>query len=114
MVDSEGRLWISSDQGSKSFMSGTNDGLWALETDGALRGTGKMFFRVPNGAELCGPVFSDDGETLFVAIQHPGDSGKIGEVRVETASTRWPDFDESMPPRPSIVSIRKRSGGKVG
>jgi len=114
VVDPDGRLWISSDQGSKAFMSGTNDGLWALETDGSLRGTGKMFFRVPNGAEMCGPVFSDDGESLFLAVQHPGDTGKPGEVRAETASTLWPDFVEGIPPRPSIVVVRKKGGGKVG
>lgn len=114
VVDPSGRLWISSDQGGKSRMSGTNDGLWALETEGAKRSTGKMFFRVPNGAEMCGPAFSDDGESLFVAVQHPGDSGKPGEVRIETASTRWPDFTETMPPRPSIVVIRKKAGGRVG
>ncbi len=114
VVDPDGRLWVSTDQGSKSFMTGTNDGLWALETDGALRGTGKMFFRVPNGAEMCGPAFSDDGESLFVAVQHPGDGGKPGKIRVETATTRWPDFKDDMPPRPSIVAIRKKAGGKVG
>lgn len=114
VVDPDGRLWIATDQGSKTLMSGTNDGLWALETDGALRGTGKMFFRVPNGAELCGPAFSDDGESLFVAVQHPGDTVKGGEARIETATTRWPDFDDDMPPRPSIVAIRRKAGGKVG
>jgi secreted PhoX family phosphatase len=113
-IDADGRLWVSTDQGAKTVMSGTNDGLWALETEGALRGTGKMFFRVPNGAELCGPVFSDNGETLFVAVQHPGDSGKPGEVRVETATTTWPDFEAEMPPRPSLVVIEKKTGGKVG
>jgi len=114
VVDPDGRLWVSSDQGSKTFMSGTNDGLWALETEGAKRGTGKMFFRVPNGAELCGPAFTDDGETLFVAVQHPGDQGRPGEVRVNTASTLWPDFKKGMPPRPSILAIQKKAGGKVG
>jgi secreted PhoX family phosphatase len=73
-----------------------------------------MFFRVPNGAELCGPIFSDNGETLFVAVQHPGDGGKPGEIRVETATTTWPDFEEGMPPRPSLVVIEKKTGGKVG
>ena len=114
VVDPQGRLWVSSDQGGKVFMSGTNDGLWALETEGAVRGTGKMFFRVPNGAELCGPVFSDDGEALFVAIQHPGDGGKAGQIRVETATTLWPDFKEGMPPRPSVMWIRRKAGGQVG
>jgi len=114
VVDPDGRLWVSTDQGLKTFMSGTNDGLWALETEGALRGMGKMFFRVPNGAELCGPIFSDDGETLFVAVQHPGDGGEPGQVRVETATTTWPDFEEGIPPRPSLVVIEKKAGGKVG
>ncbi len=114
VIDPSGRLWVSSDQGEKAFMSGTNDGLWALETEGALRGTGKMFFRVPNGAELCGPAFSDNGESLFVAVQHPGDHGKPGVARVETATTQWPDFQDGMPPRPSILVIRKKAGGKVG
>ncbi len=113
-VDPSGRLWISTDQGSKAFMTGTADGLWALETEGALRGTGKMFFRVPAGAEMCGPVFSDDGENLFLAVQHPGDHGEPGQARVETAISRWPDFLETMPPRPSIVVVRKKGGGQVG
>lgn len=114
VVDPSGRLWVSSDQGGKAFMTGTNDGLWALETEGALRGNGKMFFRAPMGAELCGPIFSDDGESLFVAVQHPGDHGKPGAVRVENASTRWPDFSDDMPPRPSVLVIRKKAGGPVG
>ena len=111
-IDPSGRLWVSTDQGGRAFMSGTADGLWGVETQGALRGTSKMFFRVPTGAEMCGPVFSDNGESLFLAVQHPGDVGD--DVRVETAATRWPDFIDDMPPRPSIVVVRKKGGGKVG
>jgi secreted PhoX family phosphatase len=113
-VDSSGRLWISTDQGSKTAMSGTADGLWALETEGEQRGTGKMFFRVPVGAEMCGPVFSDNGESLFLAVQHPGDVGDRGQVRVETAGTLWPDFKQGMPPKPSIVVVTKKGGGRIG
>lgn len=113
-IDPSGRLWISTDQGSITSLSGTADGLWALETEGVLRGTGKMFFRVPTGAEMCGPVFSDDGESLFLAVQHPGDHGEAADARVETATTRWPDFLETMPPRPSLVVVRKKGGGQVG
>src|SRR3546814_9317824 len=36
-VDSAGRLWISTDQGSAWSKSGTADGLWGLETEGDLR-----------------------------------------------------------------------------
>lgn len=114
-TDPTGRLWISTDQGPKTNLSGTNDGLWALETEGSLRGTGKMFFRVPNGAEMSGPVFSDDGESLFLSVQHPGDiETKPGSTRFHNALTRWPDFEEGMPPRPSVVVVQRKGGGKVG
>ena len=52
--------------------TGRADGLYALETEGARRRTAKLFFRCPVGAEMCGPCFTPDQETLFVAVQHPG------------------------------------------
>ena len=90
-----------------------------METDGELRGTGKHFFRVPVGAEMCGPVFTPDGQTLFLAVQHPGEGGSDwpGFGRSSTfddPATRWPDFAEGMPPRPSIVVVTKEGGGPIG
>lgn len=114
-VDPAGRLWVATDQGEKVSLSGSADGLWALETEGVNRGTGKMFFRVPSGAELCGPIFSDNGESLFLSVQHPGDiSEKSGAARYDTATTLWPDFKEGTPPKPSLMVIRRKGGGRVG
>jgi secreted PhoX family phosphatase len=120
-VDPSGRLWIATDQGRDwSKASGTADGVWALETEGARRGTGRMFFRVPVGAELCGPRFTPDGRTLFVAVQHPAADGTQDFAGFERASTfddpatRWPDFSPDMPPRPSVVVITKDDGGVIG
>ncbi len=70
-IDADGRLWISTDQGSNWGKTGKSDGLYALETDGALRGSSKLFFRCPVGGELCGPYFTADQTTLFLAVQHP-------------------------------------------
>jgi secreted PhoX family phosphatase len=120
-VDPAGRLWVSTDQGKNwKTASGSADGVWALETEGARRGTGKMFFRVPVGAEMCGPRFTPDGKTLFVAVQHPATDGTIDYPGFERASTfedpatRWPDFQPEMPPRPSVVVITKDDGGAIG
>ncbi|MCG8358707.1 MAG: PhoX family phosphatase [Kiloniellales bacterium] len=119
-IDNRGNLWISTDQGAGWSLSGTCDGLWALETEGEKRGTGKMFFRTPVGAELCGPRFTPDDRTLFVAVQHPAVDGVRALEGFEKRSTfddpatRWPDFDDNMPPRPSIVVITKTDGGPIG
>jgi uncharacterized protein len=116
-IDEMGRLWVATD-GNQPSRTGRADGVWAMETEGAARATSKLFYRVPNGAELCGPEFTPDMETFFVAIQHPGepdeDDANAKPASFNTASTKWPDFKEGMPPRPSIVAITKRGGGKIG
>ncbi|HXF55071.1 MAG TPA: PhoX family phosphatase [Hyphomicrobiaceae bacterium] len=113
VVDPMGRLWIATD-GNSATATGRNDGVWAMETEGPARGTSKLFFRVPNGAELCGPEFTPDLATLFVAVQHPGESDDDkNPATFEKPATRWPDFKPDMPPRPSVVAITKRGGGKI-
>ncbi len=107
-IDPSGKLWVSTDGNPKS---GAADGLWAMETDGPLRGMGRAFFRAPIGAEVCGPRFSPDGKTLFLAVQHPGEDD---ETTFETPLCRWPDFKDDMPPRPSIVAIYKTDNGDIG
>jgi hypothetical protein len=116
-IDAQGRLWIATD-GNSPAKTGRNDGVWAMETEGAARGTSKLFFLCPNGAELCGPEFTPDLETLFVAVQHPGEAdeadSKANPATFENPSTRWPDFKPDIPPRPSIVAITRKGGGKIG
>jgi uncharacterized protein len=108
-IDADGRLWVSTD-GNNQKATGRTDGLWAVDTDGEMRGTSKLFFRVPIGAEMCGPVFTPGGETLFLAVQHPGDDGL---ATFEKPATQWPDFKEGMPTRPSVVVVTKQGGGKI-
>jgi uncharacterized protein len=115
-IDAMGRLWIATD-GNQPSRTGRADGVWALETDGAARGTSKLFYRVPNGAEMCGPEFTPDMETFFVAVQHPGepdeDDPNAKPASFDQMSTRWPDFRPELPARPSIVVITKKGGGKI-
>ncbi|TGR16813.1 MULTISPECIES: PhoX family phosphatase [unclassified Mesorhizobium] len=117
-IDSAGRLWVATDgQGPKA--TGRTDGLWAVDTEGSARATSKLFFRVPIGAEMCGPLFTPDDQTAFVAVQHPGDGGEDWDAfgrpsYYEDLSTRWPDFKPDMPVRPAVVAITKQGGGKIG
>jgi secreted PhoX family phosphatase len=117
--DADGRLWISTDQGSSWGKTMKSDGLYSLETEGALRGHSKLFFRCPVGGELCGPYFTDDSETLFLAVQHPGTDGTKDfkeferDSTFEDPATRWPDFADGMPPRPSVLVVTIQGGGKI-
>nr|WP_111299737.1 PhoX family phosphatase [Paracoccus saliphilus] len=117
-VDADGRLWVSTDGNSPSE-TGRTDGLWALDTEGEARGTSRLFYRVPVGAEMCGPCMTPDMATFFVAVQHPADGGDDWEEfgrpsYYEDLSTRWPDFRDNMPTRPSVVAITKQGGGRIG
>ena len=116
-IDADGRLWVATD-GNNWEDSRRADGLWAVDTEGEGRGTSRHFFRVPVGAELCGPYFAEDGESLFLAVQHPGDGGQewpeFGRVSTfEDPSTRWPDFQPGMPPRPSVMVVTRQGGGRI-
>ena len=109
VFDPQGRLWIATD-GSDEI--GLADGLWACAVTGPERAVTRHFFSCPRGAEMCGPCFTPDGATLFVAVQHPGDDK---DSSFDAPSTRWPAaMDSAMPPRPSIVVITRDGGGPIG
>ena len=111
--DPQGRLWIATDQGENWKRTNNADGVWACEVAGADRALTKFFARMPLGAECCGPCFTPDGKTLFVAVQHPAADG-VGPLDYENPATRWPDFKPDMPTRPSVIAITKRDGGLIG
>lgn len=108
-TDQSGNLWICTDGSPKTVE--LNDGLYAAATSGDQAAIPRLFFTGPAGCEVTGPAFTPDGETLFLSVQHPGDTD--GD-NFDKPSTRWPDFDEKMPPRPSVVAITKIGGGRIG
>ena len=105
--DPKGRLWIGTDGMNSLDMA---DGVYGMDLDGPARGMPKALYLAPFGAECTGPCFTPDGKTLFVAIQHPGeDSENAGNF-----TTRWPDFNDDIPPRPSVVVITHDEGDEIG
>jgi uncharacterized protein len=102
--DLAGNLWISTDgQPSAIFQ---NDGLFVVSVTGAQRGYLRQFFSSVSGSEVCGPEFTPDNSTLFLAIQHPGEGGTY-----ERPASYWPD--KKAPTRPSVVAISAENGAVI-
>lgn len=108
-LDPAGNLWITTDGQPDTIHK--NDGLYAMEFSGSHAGAPRLFFNGPAGCEVAGPAFTPDGKTLFLSIQHPADEK---HSTFDNPSTRWPDFKDGMPPRPSVIAITKKDGGLVG
>ena len=118
-VDAQGRLWIATD-GNSAKATGRTDGVWAIETEGEARGTSKLFFRVPG---RCGAVRPDvharrqdlvRRRSSTLATRRTSGGQSAASRPSTTPSTRWPDFKDGVPPRPSIVVITKEDGGDIG
>ncbi len=103
--DKAGNLWIVTDG---TQPNETNDGCYACPTEGPDRGLLRQFMSAPFGAEVCGCEFTPDNHTLFLSIQHPGESGSLKEPK-----SHWPDGASSQP-RPSVIAIRREDGGIIG
>jgi secreted PhoX family phosphatase len=97
--DAVGNLWISTD----GNVLGSNDGLFRVPVSGPDRGRVEQFLTVPFGAETCGPLVTEDQLSVFIAVQHPGETDG---ATFETPSSTWPHTDGF--PRPSVVVSYRR------
>jgi secreted PhoX family phosphatase len=107
-----------------------NNAAWVLPKDDE---NAYPFAIGPVETELTGLYFTGDGETLFLAVQHPGEDGGIREngafeerkfvmtatngeeftqTRKVPIGSNWPGKGPNNPPRPAVVAIR-RSNGKA-
>ncbi len=103
--DNAGNLWIATDGAARAIKY--NDGLFAVPVQGAQRGNVQQFFSTVAGSEVCGPEFTPDNRTLFLAIQHPGEGGTF-----EEPISTWPDRVGL--PRPSVITIQAFDNRVVG
>ena len=81
----------------------------------------RRFLVGPRGAEITGITSTPDGRTLFINVQHPGESTTYwnGITGTPTAAnpravSNWPDFAVDGRPRSATVVIRRVDGGVVG
>jgi len=80
-----------------------------VPTTGANRGQVLQFLTVPIGAECSGPLITEDGRTVFVAVQHPGEAD--GSTFEDPASM-WPHDNRF--PRPSVVQTYRIDRRGIG
>jgi uncharacterized protein len=98
MFDRSGTLWIATD--GMGDVLGINDGLFAVPVDGPERGRVQQFLGVPTGGEPTGPTLTPDNGTLFLAVQHPGQTSPPARP-----THGWPD--EQGWARPSVLASRR-------
>lgn len=104
--DRDGNLWVVCDMSSDKMGKGAyqpfgNNGLFVVPTAGDSAGDAFQFASGPTDAELTGPWFAEDGKTLFLSVQHPGELSPS----LDKLTSHWPDGGTAIP-RPSVVAIR--------
>ena len=114
LFDREGNLWVVCDIASDELNKGAyrpfgNNGLYFVPTRGPSAGDAFQFASGPVECELTGPWFSEDGGTLFLSVQHPGEESKS----LEALTSHWPHGGKALP-RPAVVAISGFPAKKPG
>lgn len=124
-VDPDRRVWIQTDisNSSQNLVSRGYDRIGnnqLLVADPETREV-RRFLTGPRGCEITGITTTPDQRTMFVNVQHPGESTSYWNALNGTPSnanprtvSNWPDFDPTGRPRSATVVIRRLDGGKVG
>ncbi len=120
--DYDGRLWIQTDI-SNSAQNRADRGYDRIANNQMLAadpatGEIKRFLTGPRGCEITGVHTTPDGRTMFVNVQHPGESTSYWNGLNGTPSTANPTTVSSWPygtrARPATVVVRKLDGGVIG
>jgi hypothetical protein len=106
-----------------------NNSVWVLPTSGPDAGNAYLFAIGPMECEMCGPFLTPDGQTLFLAAQHPGeyngmrqnmaseirkfamttpDGREFIQTREVPIGSNWPGRAPDDPPKPAVVAIRRK------
>ncbi len=115
--DKQGVLWIQTDahatQMYKSELARIgNNQMLACDT---ATGETRRFLTGPTNCEGTGVAFTPDSTTMFVSIQHPGETpSDRSDPANPSQYSNWPDYALNGRPRSALVVIRKIDGDVVG
>jgi secreted PhoX family phosphatase len=112
--DAQGLLWIQTDISTSVLNTGdyANIGNNQMLAANVATKEVRRFLTGPNGCEVTGVMTTPDGRTMFVNMQHPGETPRErSDPANPTAISTWPDGGR---PRSATVVIRKNDGGVIG
>lgn len=116
-IDAGGLMWIQTDISTSVINQGayTSIGNNMMLCADPKTGQTKRFLTGPAGCEITGITFTPDRRSVFINIQHPGEtaSERSDSDKPQAVST-WPDGVAGGRPRSSTIVIRRKDGGIVG
>ncbi len=115
--DARGTLWVQTDMHATQMYKGElkNIGNNQMLACDVASGQMRRFMTGPTNCEVTGVTWTPDGTTMFLNIQHPGETPSDRSDPAEPAKySNWPDFKPGGRPRSATVVIRKKDGGVIG
>lgn len=115
--DKRGVLWIQTDVSTSALYKGDYANLGNNQMLVADVATGEIrrFLTGPRGCEITGITETPDGRTMFVNIQHPGEtSSERNDPKSPHAVSSWPDGPSGGRPRSATIVIRRIDNGVIG
>jgi secreted PhoX family phosphatase len=115
--DPLGGLWVQTDMGPTVMNKGEmarvgNNAMLACDL---ATGEFRRFLVGPVNCEITGAAFTPDSRTVFINIQHPGETPSERSAASEPRKfSNWPDFKPTGRPRSATVVVRKDDGGVIG
>jgi len=116
-LDARGVLWVQTDMHASQMNRGElqrmgNNQMLACDPH---TGEVRRFFTGPMHAEVTGVALTPDARTMFINIQHPGETASDRSDPAQPAKySNWPDYESGGRPRSATVVIRKKDGGPIG
>ena len=114
MLDARGVLWIQTDVHTSQMNKGELVRIGNNQMLACDRGSGEVrrFLTGPVGCEITGATQTPDGTTMFINIQHPGETPSDRSDPAEPGRfSTWPSGGR---PRSATVVIRRIDGGLIG
>jgi uncharacterized protein len=116
-LDARGVLWIQTDMHATQMYKGELQRIGNNQMLACDRATGEIrrFLTGPVNCEITGLTLTPDGRTMFINIQHPGETPTDRSDPAEPGKfSSWPDYQAGGRPRSATVVIRRKDGGAIG